>query len=142
MIQCLTKFMKNLNMHMNKKEIEVVAAVIKREDKYYVVQRPFRGEVGGKWEFPGGKIEQGESHHDALIREINEELNVAIEIDKFLLTNYHEYESFKIVLHFYLCLLQDGTPMLNEHIDELWLNKTELKQLDFAAADVPVLDII
>jgi 8-oxo-dGTP diphosphatase len=134
--------MKNLSTRMNKKEIEVVAAVIKQDDLYYAVQRPFRGEVGGKWEFPGGKIEKDESHQVALIREIEEELNASIKVDGFLLTNTHEYESFKIVIHFYLCSIKDGNPILSEHIDERWLNKTELKQLDFAAADIPVLDII
>lgn len=129
-------------MHTNKKEIEVVAAVIKKDDFFYVVQRPFRGEVGGKWEFPGGKIEQGESHDEALVREIKEELNLTVKVEKYLLTNLHEYDSFKIVLHFYLCRTLEGEPKLNEHINERWLRKDELKQLEFAAADLPVLDII
>ena len=81
---------------MNKKIIEVVAAIIEKNQLYYVVQRPFVGEVGGKWEFPGGKIQPSESHQSALKREIKEELNCEIANLSFLITANHEYISFKI----------------------------------------------
>ena len=129
-------------MLTNKKEVEVVAAVIHQGDLFYVVQRPFKGEVGGKWEFPGGKIEANESKEDALKREIKEELNLDLKIEKFLLTSNHEYQTFKIKLHFFLCSIQDGTPLLNEHINEQWIHKKELKNIDLAAADLAVLAII
>jgi 8-oxo-dGTP diphosphatase len=127
---------------MNKKEVEVVAAVIKKGNLFYVVQRPFKGEVGGKWEFPGGKIEPNESKEEALRREIKEELNLDIKIEKFLLTSDHEYKSFKIKLHFFLCSILHGKPILTEHINELWVLKKDINKVDFAEADLAVLDII
>ena len=125
---------------MNKKEVEVVAAVIHKGDLFYVVQRPFKGEVGGKWEFPGGKIEANESKEEALKREIKEELNLDLKIEKFLVTSNHEYNTFQIKLHFYLCLIQDGKPILNEHIDQQWIKITDLLKIDIAPADVVVLN--
>ena len=142
MRQFLTNYMKNSSMLTNKKEVEVVAAVIYQGDLFYVVQRPFKGEVGGKWEFPGGKIEANESKEEALKREIKEELNLDLKIEKFLLTSNHEYKTFKIKLHFFLCSIQDGKPLLNEHINEQWIHKKEMKNIDLAAADLAVLDII
>jgi 8-oxo-dGTP diphosphatase len=127
---------------MNKKEVEVVAAVIKKSNLFYVVQRPFKGEVGGKWEFPGGKIESNESKEEALKREIKEELDLDIKIEKFLLTSNHEYKSFKIKLHFFLCSIVEGKPILTEHINEQWVLKKDINKVDFAEADLAVLDII
>jgi 8-oxo-dGTP diphosphatase len=124
---------------MNKKEVEVVAAVIHHNELFYVVQRPYKGEVGGKWEFPGGKIEVNESKEEALRREIKEELNLDLKIEKFLLTSNHEYKSFKIQLHFFLCSILDGKPILNEHIDQKWINLTDLVNVDLAPADLVVL---
>ena len=129
-------------MLTNKKEVEVVAAVIHQGDLFYVVQRPFKGEVGGKWEFPGGKIEANESKEDALKREIKEELSLDLKIEKFLLTSNHEYKTFMIKLHFFLCSIQDGKPILTEHINQEWVHKREMSKIDFAEADLAVLDII
>jgi 8-oxo-dGTP diphosphatase len=127
---------------MNKKEVEVVAAVIHKGDLFYVVQRPFKGEVGGKWEFPGGKIEANESKEEALKREIKEELNLDLKIERFLLTSNHEYNTFKIKLHFYLCYIQDGKPILTEHIDEKWVKLADLTKADLASADKIVLNFL
>jgi len=129
-------------MLTNKKEVEVVAAVIHQGDLFYVVQRPLKGEVGGKWEFPGGKIEPNESKEAALKREIKEELSLDIKIEKFLLTSNHEYKTFKIKLHFFLCSIQDGTPILNEHIDQQWIKVTDLLKIDLAPADIVVLNVL
>jgi 8-oxo-dGTP diphosphatase len=127
---------------MNKKEVEVVAAVIHKGDFFYVVQRPFKGEIGGKWEFPGGKIEANESNEEALKREIKEELSLDLKIEKFLLTSNHEYKSFKIKLHFFLCSILDGKPILTEHIDQQWIKITDLLKIDLAPADVVVLNYL
>ncbi len=129
-------------MHMSKKEVEVVAAVIKKGDLFYLVQRPFKGEVGGKWEFPGGKIEPNETNENALIREIREELTTNIIIQKHLVSAEHEYNTFKLKIHFYLCLLNDKKPILKEHINEIWINKDSIRSLDLAPADVYVLNFI
>lgn len=127
---------------MNKKEVEVVAAVIKKGDLFYVVQRPFKGEVGGKWEFPGGKIEPNESKEDALKREIKEELNLIINIDNFIMSSKHEYKSFIINLHFFICSIIVGQPKLKEHIDQKWVTKEEILNIDLAEADLAVLNKI
>jgi 8-oxo-dGTP diphosphatase len=127
---------------MNKKEVEVVAAVIHKGDLFYVVQRPFKGEVGGKWEFPGGKIEIGESKEQALARELKEELNIEVMINEHILTSDYEYNSFKIRIHFYECKIKNGIPKLAEHINEKWLLKSQIQEIDLASADIAVLDYI
>ena len=127
---------------MNKKEVEVVAAVIKKGKLFYVVQRPFKGEVGGKWEFPGGKIEIGESKEQALARELKEELNIEVMINKSILTSDYEYNTFKIRIHFYECKIKNGIPKLTEHINEKWLLKSQIQKIDLASADIAVLNYI
>jgi 8-oxo-dGTP diphosphatase len=127
---------------MNKKEVEVVAAVIHKDDLFYIVQRPFKGEVGGKWEFPGGKIEANESKEDALKREIKEELNVDIQIEKILLTSNYEYNTFKIKIHFFYCSILTGKPRLVEHINQKWIKFAEFNKVDLAAADLAVINLL
>ncbi len=126
-------------MLTSKKEVEVVAAVIHKGDLFYVVQRPFKGEVGGKWEFPGGKIEANESKEDALKREIKEELNIEIQIEKFLLTSNYEYKTFKIKIHFFYCAILNGKPHLVEHINQKWIKFADFNSVDLAAADLAVV---
>jgi len=124
---------------MNKKTIEVVAAVIEKDGKYFIAQRPNRGELALKWEFPGGKVEPNESIEDALIREISEEFKSEIKIKRFIQTVYHEYQTFHIVLHCYLCELVSGEMELLEHVDKLWVNKKDLNNYDLAKADLLIL---
>jgi 8-oxo-dGTP diphosphatase len=127
---------------MNKKEIEVVAAVIKKGDLFYVVQRPYKGEVGGKWEFPGGKIEPNESKEHALSRELKEELSIEVQITKHIISSDYEYNTLKIRIHFYECILISGSPKISEHINEAWIIKQELEKLDIAQADIAVLNYL
>ncbi|MDD4244485.1 MAG: NUDIX domain-containing protein [Bacilli bacterium] len=84
---------------MNKRHVNVVCAINKKDDKYLSVKRSDKGEVGLKWEFPGGKIEPGESMEEAIVREIKEELNCNIRVIKYLGSVYHEYETFNITLN-------------------------------------------
>jgi 8-oxo-dGTP diphosphatase len=123
------------------KTIEVVAAVIFREGKVLCVQRAEheREYVSLKWEFPGGKVEVGESREEALIREIREELSVDIEVSEFLMTVEHTYPDFHLTMHVFKCILDQGEITLNEHVALKWLSLDELDQLDWAAADVPVV---
>lgn len=123
------------------KTIEVVAAVIVRDRKILCVQRAEHARecVSLKWEFPGGKVEVGESREEALVREIREELSVDIEVSEFLMTVEHAYPDFHLTMHVFKCALQSGEIVLNEHVDMKWLSVEELDQLDWAAADVPVV---
>lgn len=122
-----------------KKSIEVVAAIIRKDDKIFCAQRADKGELAKKWEFPGGKIESGESHQEALIREIKEELNTDISVDNFVLTVNHEYNSFILTMHCYECKVISGYLTIGEHIDSKWLTLVEMLEYDFAQADVPVI---
>ncbi len=124
------------------KNIEVVAAIILNEGKFLCVQR---GEskldyISFKYEFPGGKIEQGESRTEALLREIKEELSIDVNVKKEYMTVIHQYPDFLLTMHGLLCTCNEiGKLYLNEHIDYKWLQKSELDSLDWAEADVPFI---
>lgn len=124
------------------KQVNVAAAIIINNDKILCVQRgPNKLEyISKKFEFPGGKIESGESPQETVVREIYEELkmNVAVEQD-FLIVN-HEYPDFKIQMHAFICSTPTREFELSEHISFKWLNVSELKQLDWAAADIPIVN--
>ena len=126
------------------KTIEVVAAVIFREGKVLCVQRPEneREYISLKWEFPGGKVEVGESREEALVREIAEELVVEIHELQYLTTVEHSYPDFHLTMHTYTCALKAGEVELREHLGLKWLAVEELDQLDWAAADVPVVNLL
>lgn len=123
-----------------KKQIEVVAGIIKKDHLVFCCKRPNKGECALKWEFPGGKIEKGETHQQALIREIKEELACNIEIDEFIMTIDYEYTTFYLRLHVYLCHLTENEPILLEHIAACWQNINALDELDFASADKKIIN--
>jgi 8-oxo-dGTP diphosphatase len=124
--------------------IEVVAAVIFREGKVLCVQRPQNSKeyISSKWEFPGGKVEQGEDRIQALKREIHEELQLEIQNIGFLTTVNHIYPDFHLVMHAYKCEISSGGPVLTEHVDLKWLRVEELDQLDWAAADISIVKFL
>ncbi len=126
------------------KHIEVVAAVIEHENQYLCVQRNANkyDYISYKYEFPGGKVEPNETNEEALTREIQEELNLEIQIQKHIITVEHTYPDFKISMHTYLCQTQHRILTLNEHVDHKWLSKDELTSLDWAGADVPIVDYL
>ena len=120
----------------------VVASVILREEKVLCVQRDEHEKeyISSKWEFPGGKVEQGEDRIQALKREIREELQLEISHVEFLITVEHAYPDFHLVMHAYTCEISSGEPVLTEHADMKWLLVEELDQLDWAAADIPIVE--
>jgi len=124
------------------KPIQVVAAVIIRDDKTLCVQRGkhIRDYVSLKWEFPGGKIEPGENREQALLREILEELDVEIENLEYFMTVEHTYPDFHLVMRAYTCSILKGEPVLKEHVALQWLPVEELDQLNWAAADIPIVE--
>jgi 8-oxo-dGTP diphosphatase len=124
------------------KSVEVVAAIIKYEDKILCVQR---GEnkfnyISKKYEFPGGKIEAGESMNEALKREILEELQMQIDVQEKFLTVKHQYPDFLLTMHSFICNCETPSLTLTEHIDYKWLKQDGLDVLDWAAADIPIID--
>jgi 8-oxo-dGTP diphosphatase len=125
------------------KPLEVVAAIIIENERFLCVQRDVHefSYISKKYEFPGGKIESGESHVQALSREIAEELNLDIKIGKHFLTNEHEYPGFTLLMHSYLCVpLNIEALKLSEHVDLKWLPVSRLEDLDWAAADIPIVE--
>lgn len=124
------------------KKISVVAAVIKKNGLYFCAQRNKNGTLPLLWEFPGGKIEDGETGINALEREIREELQANIRIIKFLTTTEHTYDFAHIVLHAYLCELVEEEIRLIEHNDSLWLESDHLSKLEWAPADIPIIEYI
>lgn len=125
-----------------KKSIDVVGAVILAGGKVLCAQRGSHGPLAGKWEFPGGKVEKGESPREALKREIAEELRCDIEVGDEITATRHEYDFAVITLTTFYCDLIAGEPELTEHRAARWLSPTELAHLDWAAADIPAVQLI
>jgi len=124
-----------------KKHYTVSAAIIVENKKILCVQRN-KGKydyISYKYEFPGGKLELGENEEDALRREISEELNLEIDFTEKFLVVAHEYLDFNLTMHSYLCIANTEQLDLKEHIDAKWLHKDELIELDWAAADLPIV---
>lgn len=132
------------------KRISVVAGVIKHQGSVLCVQRPHSKleYISRKWEFPGGKVEAGETPESALVREIDEELNLCVVVGKLLKIVDHDYPDFFISMTVYMCTLSQGIEKsdlkLNEHINYKWMRviNSNFKQLDWAEADVPIVNKI
>lgn len=116
------------------KTIEVVAAIIRKGDKIFATQRGY-GEWKDYWEAPGGKVEPGESPIEALRREIREELDTEISVDKFLTTIEWDYPKFHLTMHCYMCSLLCESLHLNEHEAAKWLNREDIHSVNWLPAD-------
>jgi 8-oxo-dGTP diphosphatase len=124
------------------KPIDVVAAIIKKENTYLIVQRNRGKYLGLKWEFPGGKVEPNESFQEALLREIHEELNIDINIHEKLAEEKYKDSEINIVLHYFLCSIKDGTIKLNEHEAMSWVDKKDFGKYDFVEGDGNITSLI
>lgn len=123
------------------KQIEVVAAIIRKGDKIFATQRGY-GEWKDWWEFPGGKMEAGEMPEEALAREIREELSAEIRVDRLFCTVEYDYPAFHLTMHCYLCSLLTEALHLNEHEAARWLGRDELDSVKWLPADVKVVEDI
>jgi len=123
------------------KTIRVVAAVIREGDKIFATARGY-GEFKGQWEFPGGKIENGETPQEALIREIKEELEATINVGDFICTIEYDYPSFHLSMDCFWCEVAAGELVLKEAEAAKWLTKDELSSVEWLPADVTIIDKI
>lgn len=121
------------------KTIEVVAAIIKHDDKIFTTRRGY-GDFENMWEFPGGKMETGETQNEALIREIKEELELDIEISKYLTTVDYDYPNFHLTMHCFICNICGGELHLNAHNDAKWITIDEVDNLKWVPADILVVE--
>ena len=124
---------------MSKQVINVVAAAIKKDGSIFCAQRPEGKSVGGFWEFPGVKLENGETPEGALIREIKEEFDSEIEVISFLNEASYEYDFGIVTMKTYLSKLISGELKLLEHQDSKWLPIEELSELEWAPVDIPAV---
>ena len=124
---------------MERKTINVVAAVIKRDGRIFATQKGY-GNYKGWWEFPGGKIEQDETPQDALRREIKEELDTEIEVGNLISKIEYDYPEFHLVMDCFWCTVTSGKLTLLEAEDARWLSKDELQSVKWLPADMEVLE--
>ena len=128
------------------KTIRVVAAVIKRTDekgniRFLATQRGY-GEFKDKWEFPGGKMEEGETAKEALKREILEELDMKISVGDRIKTVEYDYPTFHLSMDCFMCEIEEGAPILKEHEAARWLDKSSLSSVDWLPADTEIVQIL
>jgi 8-oxo-dGTP diphosphatase len=129
-----------VNRPDSKKHVHVACALIERNGLVLAAQRSASMNLPLKWEFPGGKLEAGESAEECLQRELVEEMSVTIAVGRQLPLHTHSYDTFTVTLHPFVCTLASGTITLHEHAAITWLSPDELHTLDWLEADRPVLE--
>ena len=123
------------------KTINVVAAVIFKDGKVFATQRGY-GDYKDGWEFPGGKVEPGETAQQALVREIKEELDTDIAVGDYLTTIEYDYPTFHLSMQCFWCRIVDGTPVLKEHEAARWLDVDHIDSVEWLPADLTIIDLI
>lgn len=119
--------------------IDVVAAIIRRNDRILITKRLGNVHLAGMWEFPGGKVEAGESLPAALVREIREELGIEISVAQKFITIEHDYPSKSVCLHFFNCSIVDGEPQRLGVADYQWVQPSLLRDFEFPPADAELI---
>lgn len=122
------------------KPMQVTCAIIERDGLVLAAQRSASMSMPLKWEFPGGKVDHGESLEECLRRELVEEMGIDVQVKKKLPASTHVYPTFTVTLHPFVCSLGSGTIHLHEHAAIIWLPPANLYTLDWAAADLSVID--
>ena len=125
----------------NRKSIKVVAAIIRDGDKIFATQRGY-GDFKDEWEFPGGKIEEGETPQEALVREIKEELEIEIEVGELIDTIEYDYSTFHLSMDCFWAEIVSGDLVLKEHEAARWLTRAELDSVEWLPADITLIDKI
>ena len=123
-------------------KFDVVAAIIIKDDKYFIAQRNRNKHMGLSWEFPGGKVEEGESFEIALKREIKEELNIEINIKNKLGEENYQDDKINVKLHYFICSHVNGEIILNEHENSAWVTKNDFKNYNFAEGDSDIINLL
>ena len=123
-------------------KFDVVAAIIIKNGKYFIAQRNRNKHMGLSWEFPGGKVEKGETFDIALKREIKEELNIEINIKNKLGEENYQDDKINVKLHYFICSHFNGEIILNEHEDSAWITKNEFKNYNFAEGDSDIIKLL
>ena len=124
------------------KTYRVTAAIIKKDNKILIARRAPNKHLAGFWEFPGGKIEEGETPEFCLKRELIEELGITVNVGKFYMENQHDYGAKIILLQAYLCELISGDIVLRDHDKFEWIVKSDLTNFKFAPADIPFVNAL
>ena len=120
------------------KTLRVVAAIIEKDGKILIAQR-LKGEFASLWEFPGGKIEIGETPEQALIREIEEEFDTELNVNELLTTVEHQYDTFYLIMDCFICSIKSGDLVLHDHMAYKWINP-HVEAIDWVPADVKVIN--
>ena len=124
------------------KSTNVVAAIIKQDNHYLIVQRNRNKHLGLKWEFPGGKVYKNETFSEALSREIKEELNIIIKMYEKIAEEKYKDDKIDIILHYFQCTLQNDNIVLNEHENSAWVKKKDFTNYDFSEGDGNILSLL
>ncbi|WCZ38633.1 (deoxy)nucleoside triphosphate pyrophosphohydrolase [Corynebacterium jeddahense] len=124
------------------KQIDVVGAVFLRDGNVFAARRGPGKAMAGMWEFPGGKIEPGETPQEALERELREELRIEAQVGDHLVTTRHQYDFGVVILATYICEIEVREPELTEHSEARWVPVARLTELDWAPADVPAVELL
>ncbi len=125
-----------------KETVEVVASVIKKNNLILCTRRPTSKKFPGYWEFPGGKVEKGETKEEALIREIKEELDVKIKVNSLIAVIDYEYHDFLLKMYVYDCILLEEDIVLLEHQEMKWLKKENLDSLNWLPSDLELIKML